>query len=529
MTVTLRAVAATRTVQVGLNSSARARTERTAPRPRVLITLGGSVADLDRLQGSTLLANLDVAVPSPARPSLHRHDRSAAASRSSARARTGWPSPRRSRRPRRGSRRRRRLAVSQPLRGHVPPLRSDGIRGSPMSISSRRWPMRSAGRPRNAWRAPAAHRRRPGHPPLGDMFVAAITAGATSLGSTSTRASCRPALAFLAPSGGSRPASWSRPRTTRPTTTASRCSMPGLKLDDAIEEELEAVLASGELGGVGTRSWARRSTRRRGRPYARIGSGWPLIDALGSGRARRGERSGGARWVRLLAATGAQVEAIHVEPDGMNINVDSGATAPASLAASSRSAAPTSGSRSTETPTGSSRWTGAVTWSTATRCWASCAGTARARRAAGRVVVSILSNSGLQRAVEAAGGEVVARPSATSTSSTDAGLRRGPRQREVGHVIVLEHTTSGDGIVTALEVLRVMTPRGATLADLAPVPMLPEAAARARGSPQGPVGGRCGAAAAIADARRGRATRARSRPAVGHGARPAGHGRGSRR
>jgi phosphoglucosamine mutase len=44
-----------------------------------------------------------------------------------------------------------------------------------------------------------------------------------------------------------------------------------------------------------------------------------------------------------------------------------------------------------------------------------------------------------------------------------------------GHVIVLEHTTSGDGIVTALEVLGVMARRGAGLAELAAaIPMLPQ-------------------------------------------------------
>ena len=44
-----------------------------------------------------------------------------------------------------------------------------------------------------------------------------------------------------------------------------------------------------------------------------------------------------------------------------------------------------------------------------------------------------------------------------------------------GHVIVLEHTTSGDGIVTALEVLRVMRRRSAGLADLAAaIPLLPQ-------------------------------------------------------
>ena len=44
-----------------------------------------------------------------------------------------------------------------------------------------------------------------------------------------------------------------------------------------------------------------------------------------------------------------------------------------------------------------------------------------------------------------------------------------------GHVIVREHTTSGDGIVTALEILRVMTSARRPLADLAAtIPLLPQ-------------------------------------------------------
>jgi phosphoglucosamine mutase len=44
-----------------------------------------------------------------------------------------------------------------------------------------------------------------------------------------------------------------------------------------------------------------------------------------------------------------------------------------------------------------------------------------------------------------------------------------------GHVIILEHATSGDGIVTALELLAVMARSGRGLADLAAqVPMLPQ-------------------------------------------------------
>ena len=44
-----------------------------------------------------------------------------------------------------------------------------------------------------------------------------------------------------------------------------------------------------------------------------------------------------------------------------------------------------------------------------------------------------------------------------------------------GHVIVMEHTTSGDGIVTALEVLRVMCGARMSLAELArQIPLLPQ-------------------------------------------------------
>ena len=62
VTIALRPVTATRTYEVGLDLVG-ARPDRTysTSTDRVLITLGGSVADLDRLQGSTLLATLDVA------------------------------------------------------------------------------------------------------------------------------------------------------------------------------------------------------------------------------------------------------------------------------------------------------------------------------------------------------------------------------------------------------------------------------------------------------------------------------------
>ena len=73
----------------------------------------------------------------------------------------------------------------------------------------------------------------------------------------------------------------------------------------------------------------------------------------------------------------------------------------------------------------------------------------------GGLVVSVLSNGGLQAAVEEAGGHVVRTPVGDKyilegMQVSGAGLGG----EKSGHVIVLEQTTSGDGIVTALEVLR---------------------------------------------------------------------------
>jgi orotate phosphoribosyltransferase len=92
------------------------------------------------------------------------------------------------------------------------------------------------------------------------------------------------------------------------------------------------------------------------------------------------------------------------------------------------------------------------------------------------VVTTGLSSREAIAAVEAAGGTVVRTPVGDKyilEGMQVSGAVLGGEKS--GHVIVLEHTTSGDGIVTALEVLRVMTSRGSTLAELAAaIPMLPQ-------------------------------------------------------
>jgi phosphoglucosamine mutase len=172
------------------------------------------------------------------------------------------------------------------------------------------------------------------------------------------------------------------------------------------------------------------------------------------------------------------VDVIHNEPDGVNINVASGATSPASLAAevSARGAD-----------------VGFALDGDADRLIAvDASGTVvdgdqvlgilaldRLERGAltnDTLVVSVLSNGGLQQVVEERGGQVVRTPVGDKyilEGMQVSGAALGGEKS--GHVILREHTTSGDGIVTALEVLRVMARRGAPLADLAAgIPLLPQ-------------------------------------------------------
>jgi phosphoglucosamine mutase len=318
----------------------------------------------------------------------------------------------------------------------------------------------------------------------GDMFVAAIVAGATSLGVDVHVVGVvpTPALAFLAGSGGYRAGIMvSASHNPAEDNGLKVLDAKGLKLDDSIEDELEALIwREGELTGVGNATLGRRVDatdsiesyleHRRGLAGSIDASGLHIVLDGANG-------SGGAAGREILAATGARVETIHVEPDGVNINVESGATSPGSLAKAVAE-------RSADV--------GFALDGDADRLIAvdgrgrivdgdqllGILALERLERDAlpGGLVVSILSNGGLQQAVEAAGGEVVRTPVGDKyilEGMQVAGAMLGGEKS--GHVIVLEHTTSGDGIVTALEVLRVMTGRRKPLASLAEaITLLPQ-------------------------------------------------------
>ncbi len=318
----------------------------------------------------------------------------------------------------------------------------------------------------------------------GDMFVAAIAAGASSLGAEVHVVGVvpTPALAFLAGSG---------PFAAGIMVSASHNPADdnglkvldgnGLKLDDAVEDELEQLIwTADDLGGA--------TNAGLGRIVARP----DLVDAYRTHRLSLagsvhadGHRlvldgangSGSALGPEILRATGATVETIHVEPDGININVRSGATDPASLAA----AVVERGADVGFALDGDADRLIAVDSTGQVVDGDQILGILALDRLArgvlpGGVVVSVLSNGGLQAVVEAAGGQVVRTPVGDKyilEGMQVSGARLGGEKS--GHVIDLDHTTSGDGIVTALEVLRVMTEAAIGLGALAArIPMLPQ-------------------------------------------------------
>ena len=319
----------------------------------------------------------------------------------------------------------------------------------------------------------------------GDMFVAAITAGATSMGVDVHSAGVvpTPALAYLASTGDFAAGIMVSASHNPAEDNGLKVLDPrGLKLDDDVEEELEGfILRADELPGVAP-SAIGRSVDARGLLERYVTHRKGLASAVDAGALHvvLDTANGAAYHVgpEILRATGARVTVIHDAPDGDNINRGCGATDPVSLAAAVIEAGADVGfalDGDADRCVAVDR-TGALVDGDQVLGILALERLARGVLDERSLVVSVLSNGGLQQAVEAAGGRIVRTPvgdkhilAAMLVSGAGLGGEKS------GHVIVREHTTSGDGIVTALELLRVMTAAGASLAELgASIPLLPQ-------------------------------------------------------
>jgi phosphoglucosamine mutase len=249
----------------------------------------------------------------------------------------------------------------------------------------------------------------------------------------------------------------------------------GLKCDDALELEMEALI----LG---------ESLRRQGATGAKIGriEAWPngaaryaelAVKAYGAHLDLHGVRvvvdcGNGAAYETtplVLRALGAEVLTLNVEPNGININAGCGSTHPELIQKATRDF----GAQIGLSHDGDADRliccdeTGSLLDGDEMLAVIGLDLLKRGKLANKTLVATVMSNLGLDECFAAAGGKI---------------LRAGVGDRYVlelmlahdlnvggeqsGHVILRDHNTTGDGLVTAIELLRIMKSTGKPLSQL---------------------------------------------------------------
>jgi phosphoglucosamine mutase len=250
----------------------------------------------------------------------------------------------------------------------------------------------------------------------------------------------------------------------------------GLKLPDAMEAKIEQLIFSGEADGI-------RATPRE------VGKAYRINDAVGryiefakntlpKGMTLKGMRivvdcaNGAAYKVSpmVLKELNAEVVALNVQPDGTNINKGCGSLELDGL----RRAVQKHKADAGFAHDGDADRVlfvderGHVV--DGDRLLALCALDLKreGRLNDDTIVATVMSNLGLEMAMGEAGIKVVRTPVGDRYVLEEMLQRRctlGGEQS--GHIIFLEHNTTGDGIVTALQVLATMSKRGERLSELA--------------------------------------------------------------
>jgi phosphoglucosamine mutase len=252
----------------------------------------------------------------------------------------------------------------------------------------------------------------------------------------------------------------------------------GFKLPDEVEAEIEGMIESPGLEGQRARpddiGYNRRIEDARGRYVVYCKATFPAeltLDGLKivvDGAHGAGYRVGPSVFEEL----GAKVFAIHTNPNGKNINADCGALHPETMAHAVREHEAHVGialdgdadrlvlcDEKGEVIDGD-----AVMALCATRMLA------EGRLNQNTLVTTVMSNLGLERAVKGAGGRVV-RTQVGDRYVVEEMRKNGYNLggEQSGHLVFLDHATTGDGIVAALRVLAVMVREQKPLSELVKV------------------------------------------------------------
>ena len=309
----------------------------------------------------------------------------------------------------------------------------------------------------------------------GEMLEAALVAGVTSAGGDVTAVGWlpTPAVAYLTVELGAHSGAMiSASHNPVPDNGIKFFGPDGYKLTDAEEDRVEELLQ---------RFYSDRPVgddigRMRLRPelvdrYVDHLAGTVTGD-LSSMRVVVDCANGAASAVApaLLRRAGCDVIAIHAEPTGLNINADCGSTYPDVVAA----AVVEHGADLGLAHDGdadrliAADHTGTVV--DGDTILAILAQRLHAERDLRTVVTTVMTNMGFKQAMSAMGVEVI------ETKVGDRYVLEAMREggyplggEQSGHVIMLDHATTGDGVLTGLQLVATVASSGKPLADLATV------------------------------------------------------------
>ena len=246
----------------------------------------------------------------------------------------------------------------------------------------------------------------------------------------------------------------------------------GEKFSEALEQEVESIIAdrSWSVDGSADLPVERADVIDAYIAHARLAL--PNPERLGRLRIAIDTANGATTTVapRLFRELGFDVELLGARPDGRNINLDCGSTHPDRLARAVRErgcrlgvAFDGDGDRAILADADGRIVDGDAVLLMCARHMKT-AGTLENNA----VVATVMSNIGLELALRESGIDLIRCPVGDKHVMEEMLKRRialGGEQS--GHIIFSEHLFTGDGIVTALSVLRVMADTGKELADLA--------------------------------------------------------------
>lgn len=249
----------------------------------------------------------------------------------------------------------------------------------------------------------------------------------------------------------------------------------GYKLDDAIEKRIEDLVFSGEIESVrptaGKIGRATRIDDALGRYVEYAKTSFPKRMTLEKLRVAVDVANGAAYKSTpcILRELGATVIVAHNAPNGRNINRDCGSTHPEEIARLVKE----TGADVGITHDGDADRAllcderGEIVDGDEIMAIASVEMLRRGELAENTLVATVMSNFGLDETLASHGGKVL-RTKVGDRYVIEEMLRRGLNVggEQSGHMIFRDYATTGDGVVSALQILRIMVESGQPLSEL---------------------------------------------------------------